>query len=58
MGKKRRKRGLRHQERAKAALRNRGHRPVWDGVSNVAKTRKATGFPKDNRKKSQRKPKG
>jgi hypothetical protein len=56
MSKKTRKRGLRHQERATAAQRNGGGRPVWDGTTGVGKTRKATGFPKDNRKKSQRKP--
>ena len=54
MSKKTRKRGLRHQDRVKAAQRNGGQKLL--SLAQAGKTRKATGFPKDNRKKSQRKP--
>lgn len=54
MSKKTRKRGLRHQDRVKAAKRNGGQKLL--SLAQAGKTRKATGFPKDNRKKSQRKP--
>ena len=55
MSKKTRKKGLRHQDRAKAALskkRNGGLKKP--SLALAGKTRKATGFAKDNRKKSRR----
>ena len=55
MSKKTRKKGLRHQDRVKAALskkRNGGLKKP--DISGAGKTRKATGFAKDNRKKSRR----
>ena len=52
MSKKTRKRGLRHQDRVKAAQRNGGLKKP--SLALAGKTRKATGFAKDNRKKSRR----
>ena len=55
MSKKTRKRGLRHQDRAKATLSKRRNGGLKKpSLAGAGKTRKATGFAKDNRKKSRR----